>query len=154
MERFGKFQTLVELGLTHQHNFLLCVAVLRLYRGGPVMCSALTVNRLLITIIIIVGFQSAPSQISSRRVHFLPNFKKKAHSIVLLLRCIDIEHQIGERVLRVNSKVMFHWPPCFGGKAVIEIKHPHKKTIKQTCVSAKSGDSTAPGTTASTTVFS
>ena len=34
--------------------------------------------------------------------------KKKAHSIVLLLRCIDIAHQTGERVLRVNSKVMFH----------------------------------------------
>ena len=34
------------------------------------------------------------------------------------------------------------------------MKHPHKKTIKQTCVSAKSGDSTAPGTTTSTTVFS
>ena len=90
----------------------------------------------------------------------LPNFKKKkekekkAHSIVLLLRCIDIEHQTGERVLRVNSKVMFHRPPCFGGKAVTEMKHPHKKTIKPTCVSAKSGDSTAPGTTTYTTVFS
>ena len=73
---------------------------------------------------------------------------------MLLLRCIDTEHQIGERVLRVNSKVMLHRPSCFGGKAVIEMKHPHKKKIKQTCVSAKSGDSTAPGTTASTTVFS
>ena len=77
MERFGNVQPLDETGLTHRHNFLLCVAVLRLYRGGPVMCCALTVNRLLITIIIIIGFQSAPSQISSRRVHFLPNFKKK-----------------------------------------------------------------------------
>ena len=70
---------------------------------------------------------------------------------MLLLRCIDTEHQIGERVLLVNSKVMFHRPSCFGGKAVIEMKHPHTKTIKQTCVSAKSGDSTAPGTTTSTT---
>ena len=83
MERLGKFQTLDELGLTHQHNFLLCVAVLRLYRGGPVMCSALTVNRLLITIIIIVGFQSAPSQISSRRVHFLPKLKQTKKLIQL-----------------------------------------------------------------------
>ena len=51
---------------------------------------------------------------------------------------------------------MFHRPSCFGDKAVIEIKHTHKhkKTLNQTCVSAKSGDSTAPGTTASTTVFS
>ena len=64
-------QPLDEIGLTHQHNFLLCVAVLRLYRGGPVMCCGLTVNRLLITIIIIVRSQSAPSQISPRRVHFL-----------------------------------------------------------------------------------
>ena len=49
---------------------------------------------------------------------------------------------------------MLHRPSCFGGKAVIEIKHPRTKTIKQTCVSAKSGDGTTPGTTASTTVFS
>ena len=137
MERFGNVQPLDKIGLTHRHNFLLCLAVLRLYRGGPVMCCALTVNRLLITIIIIiVGFQSVPSQISSRRVHFLPSFLKKkifffkAHSIVLLLRCIDIEHQNGERVLRVNSKVMFHRPSCFVGKAVTEIKHPHKKDNK------------------------
>ena len=34
------------------------------------------------------------------------------------------------------------------------MKHTHTKTIKPTCVSAKSGDSTAPGTTTSTTVFS
>ena len=72
-------QHLDETGLTHRQNFLLRVAVLRLYRGGHEMCCALTVNRLLITITmtIIVRFQSAPSQISSRRVHFLPNFKKK-----------------------------------------------------------------------------
>ena len=76
MERFGNVQPLDEIGLTHRHNFVLCVAVLRLCRGGPVMCWALTVSRLLITIIIIiVGFQIAPSQISSRRVHFLPNLK-------------------------------------------------------------------------------
>ena len=79
MERFGNVQPLDEIGLTHRHNFLLCLAVLRLYRGGPVMCCTLTVNRLLITIIIIIiiGFQSVPSQISSRRVHFLSNFKKR-----------------------------------------------------------------------------
>ena len=84
MERFGNVQPLDETGLTHRHNFLLCVAVLRLYRGGPVMCCALTVNRLLITIIIIIiGFQSAPSQISSRRVHFLPKLKQTKKLIQL-----------------------------------------------------------------------
>ena len=69
MERFGKVQPLDETGLMHQQKFLLCVAVcLFLYRGEPVMCCALTVNRLLITKIIIARPQSAPSQISSRRV--------------------------------------------------------------------------------------
>ena len=124
-------QPIDELGLTHQQNVLLCVAVLCLYGGGPVMCCALTVNRLLITVIIMVRPQSAPSQISARREHLLPKLKKTkknkkhAHSVVLLLRCIDTVHQIGERVLRVNSKVMLHRPSCFGGKAVIEMKHTH-----------------------------
>ena len=46
------------------------------------------------------------------------------HSVVLLLvlRCIHVEHHTGESVLRDNSKVMFHRHPCFGGKGTIKIK--------------------------------
>ena len=69
MQRFGNVQPIDELGLTHQQNVLLCVAVLCLYIGGHVICCALTVNRLLVTVIIIVWPQSAPSQISTRREH-------------------------------------------------------------------------------------
>ena len=66
---------------------MLCVAVLCLYRGGPVMCCALTVNRLLVTVIIIVWPQSAPSQISTRREHLLPKLKNKQktkHTLIQL----------------------------------------------------------------------
>ena len=70
-------QPIDEIGLTHRHNFLLCIAVLRLYRGGPVMCCALTVNRLLITVIIIVRPQSASSQIRPRHEHLLQLVKNK-----------------------------------------------------------------------------
>ena len=37
MKRFGKVQPLDETGLTHQQNFLQCVAVLCLYTGGSVI---------------------------------------------------------------------------------------------------------------------
>ena len=45
------------------------------------------------------------------------------HSVVLLLvlRCIHVDHHIGESVLRDNSKVTFHRPPCFGGKGTVKI---------------------------------
>ena len=92
MERYGKVQPLDEIGLINASTELSAVSLFSLYAGGSEM---LCVN----------GEHLSPSAV-----------------LLSVLRCIHVYHHTGESVLRDNSKVTFHRPPCFSGKGTIKFK--------------------------------